>query len=225
MTDTVLVVDALSAGSGQRRSSRDSIGCGPRTIAGVFEKHGIPCNIHRVEEILNKSTLLHKFNHIALSAMTMDLPAVAKLVKLWHSSRRQGRVLIGGPIAAAPSTLRDLNPDIIVIGEGEATLDELITRGFFDKYVDLSEIQGIAYPVGTQLVTTKPRELISTESLSRDYKPSTTRIIDYKAYQASKVYVEVTRGCSNFRRTKYPLSDGRQCTECGNCDSPDSDPA
>jgi len=223
MTDRVLIVDALSAGSGQRRSSRDSIGCGPRAVAGVFEKHGIPCNIHRVEEILNKNALVRKFNHVAVSAMTMDLPAVTKLVKLWRSSHRQGRVLIGGPIATSPMSLKDLNPDVIVIGEGEATLDELILRGFFDKYVELSEIRGIAYPVGNQIVISKPREFITSESLSEEYEPSTTRIIDYKAYQASKVYVEVTRGCSNFRRTKYPLSDGRKCIECGNCDASESE--
>ncbi len=223
MTDRVLIVDALSAGLGQRRSSRDSIGCGPRTIAGVFEKHRIPCNIHRVEEIFSKGTLLRKYNHVAVSAMTMDLPAVTKLVKLWRNSKRQGRILIGGPIAAAPETLEELNPDVIVIGEGEVTLDELITKGFFDKYVELSDIQGIAYPIGDQIVVTDPRELISTDLLSKEYKPSTTRIIDYKAYQASKVYVEVTRGCSNFRRTRYSLSDGRQCTECGNCDAVDSE--
>lgn len=223
MTDKVLIVDALSAGSGQRRSSRDSIGCGPRAVAGIFEKHSIPCNIHRVEEILDKTTLLRKFSHIAVSAMTMDLPAVTKVVKLWRSAHRQGRILIGGPIAAAPNTLQDLNPDVIVIGEGEVTLEELITKGFFDKYVELSEIRGIAYPVGNQIITTIPREFIPSESLSKEYRPSTTRIIDYKAYQASKVYVEVTRGCSNYRRTRYQLSDGRECTECGNCDAMDSE--
>ena len=223
MTDRVLIVDALSAGTGQRRSSRDSIGCGPRTVAGVFEKHGIPCQIHRIEEIFDKNTLLRKFSHVAVSAMTMDLPAVIKLVRLWRSSRRQGRILIGGPIAADSKRLIDLNPDVIVIGEGEATLDELITKGFFDKYVELSEIHGIAYLVGKQIVNTKPRGYIPTEALSKEYRPSTTRIIDYPAYQASKVYVEVTRGCSNFRRTRYPLSDGRQCTECGNCDAIDSE--
>jgi len=223
MTDRVLIVDALSAGSGQRRSSRDSIGCGPRSVAGVFEKHSIPCNIHRVEDILNKTTLIRRFSHVAVSAMTMDLPAVTKLVKLWRNSRRQGRVLIGGPITSAPDSLKDANPDVIVIGEGEATLDDLITKGFFNKYVELSEVPGIAFPIGEQIVITKPRKLISSKSLSEEYRPSTTRIIDYKAYQASKVYVEVTRGCSNFRRTRYPLSDGRQCTECGNCDAEDSE--
>ena len=117
-----------SAGSGQRRSSRDSIGCGPRTIAGVFEMHNIPCQIQRVEEILNKRALLRKFGHVAISAMTMDIPAVTKFVKLWRGSRSQGRILIGGPISADPLALRELNPDVIVRGEGEATLDELITK-------------------------------------------------------------------------------------------------
>ena len=219
MSNRVLIVDALSAGSGQRRSSRDSIGCGPRTIAGIFEKHNIPCQIHRVEEILEKRPLLRKFDHTAISAMTMDLPAVVKFVKLWRSSRIQGRIIIGGPISSDPLTLKEVNPDVIVMGEGEATLEELITESIFDKYVDLSKIRGVSYPIGGQIVSTKPRELIPSEILSDKYRASTTRIIDYKAYQASKVYVEVTRGCSNFRRTKLQLDDGRKCSECGNCDS------
>ena len=36
------------------------------------------------------------------------------------------------------------------------------------------------------------------------------------------MYVEILRGCSNFRRTKYSLADGTLCTECSNCDSDDS---
>lgn len=222
MSDKVLILDALSAGSGQRRSSRDSIGCGPRTIAGVFEKHNIPCQIHRVEEVLDKRSLLRKFGHVAISAMTMDLPAVSKFVKLWRGSRSQGRIIIGGPISSDPLSLKELNPDVIVRGEGEATLDELISKKFFDKYVELSTVRGVSYPVGDQMLSTKPRDLISSRDLSEKYRASTTRIIDYKAYQASKVYVEVTRGCSNFRRTKLPLEDDQQCTECGNCDSSDS---
>jgi len=223
MSDKVLIVDALSAGSGQRRSSRDSIGCGPRTIAGVLEKHNIPCRIYRVEEILEKRAILRKFDHTAISAMTMDFPAVTNFVKLWRGSRSQGRIIIGGPIAADPLALKELNPDVIVMGEGEATLEELITEKFFDKYVELSNVRGVSYQVGGKTVSTKPRELIPSEVLSENYRASTTRIIDYKAYQASKVYVEVTRGCSNFKRTKLPLEDGRKCTECSNCDSNDSD--
>ncbi|TFG33245.1 B12-binding domain-containing radical SAM protein [Candidatus Thorarchaeota archaeon] len=221
MTNRVLIVDALSAGTGQRRSSRDSIGCGPRAVAGVLENNDIPCQIHRVEEILEKRAILRKFDHAAISAMTMDLPAVTKFVKLWYGSRTHGRLLIGGPISADPLSLIELNPDVIVIGEGEATLEELVTKGFLDKYVELSEVRGVAYPAGGKIVTTKPRDFIPSKALSDDYRPSTTRIIDYRAYQASKVYVEVTRGCSNFRRTNLRLEDGRQCSDCGNCDADD----
>lgn len=223
MSDKVLILDALSAGSGQRRSSRDSIGCGPRTVAGMFEKHNIPCQIQRVEEVLDKRTLLRKFGHTAISAMTMDFPAVEKFVKIWRGSRREGRIIIGGPISADPLSLNELNPDVIVMGEGEATLEELINEGFFEKYVELSRIQGISYPEGGQIVSTKPRKFIPAEILSENYHASTSRIIDYKAYQASKVYVEVTRGCSNFRRTKLPLDNDQHCTECGNCDANDSE--
>jgi radical SAM superfamily enzyme YgiQ (UPF0313 family) len=222
MSERVLILDALSAGTGLRRSSRDSIGCGPRTIAGVFEKHNIPCQIYRVEDVLDKRSLLRKFSHVAISAMTMDFPAVDKFVKLWRGSRSQGRILIGGPISSDPQSLKELNPDVIVMGEGEATLDELISKKFFDKYVELSDVRGISFPVGGQIVTTEPRGFIPTKELSEKYMASTTRIIDYKAYQASKVYVEVTRGCSNFRRTKLPLGGDRQCSDCSNCDATDS---
>ncbi len=222
MSTRVLIVDALSAGSGQRRSSRDSIGCGPRAIAGVFEKHKVSCKIHRVEDILEKSSVLKKFDHAAISAMTMDLPAITKFVRLWRSSRARGKIIIGGPIASNPRNLRELTPDVIVRGEGEATLEELVRKGFLEREIDLSKVQGVSYLEGGQITDTAPRELIPGRILSSQYRPSTTRIIDYKTYQASKVYVEVTRGCSNFRRTRLPLMDGRQCSECGNCDAKDA---
>jgi radical SAM superfamily enzyme YgiQ (UPF0313 family) len=85
----------------------------------------------------------------------------------------------------------------------------------------LKDVKGIAYREENHIRVTRAREFISSAALSKDYMPSTTRIIDYQAYQASKVYVEVTRGCSNFRRTTLPLKNGRQCSDCGNCDSLD----
>ena len=41
----LLLVDALSAGQGSRKSSRDVIGAGPRTIAGVVEEFGGGWNV------------------------------------------------------------------------------------------------------------------------------------------------------------------------------------
>ena len=222
MSNRVLILDALSAGSGQRTSSRDSIGCGPRTVAGVFEKHGIQCVIHRVEDVLAKKSVLKQFDHLAISAMTMDVVVVQKMVKKWRQNRPKGRVLIGGPITSEPNLiLKQTRPDILVIGEGEATLDELLTNDFLDENIVLADIRGIAYLDSDTPQINAARTSISSKDLSETYHPSTTRIIDYKTYEACKVYVEILRGCSNFRRTKYPLADESQCSECGNCDSGD----
>ena len=224
MSGRILIIDALSAGTGQRRSSRDSIGCGPRTIAGIFEKHGLTSRIYRAEDVLSKTRVLKQFDHLAVSAMSMDFPTVKMLAKQWRTKNQSpGRVIIGGPIASSPAILDDLAADVLVIGEGEATLEELVIKSFLESAIDLSTVRGIAYRQNERTHITSSREFISSKVLSRDYVPSVTRIIDYPAYQASKVYVEVTRGCSNFRRTTLPLKDGRRCTDCGNCDSNNPD--
>ena len=124
MSNRVLILDALSAGSGQRISSRDSIGCGPRAVAGVFEKHNTPCTIHRAEDVLVRRSILKQFDHMAISAMTMDVGAVQKVIRSWRQYRPKGKVLLGGPIASDSSPiLKQTRPDILVIGEGEATTD------------------------------------------------------------------------------------------------------
>jgi radical SAM superfamily enzyme YgiQ (UPF0313 family) len=191
-------------------------------VAGVFEKQGIECRIHRVDHIFEKGGVLRRFDHLSVSAMTMDLVATEKLVRRWRRIHPRGRVVIGGPISAEPALLFErVKPDVVVVGEGEATLEELISRGLFDEEISLSEVPGIAFLDSGEMIQTQSRSFISSEALSEIYTPSTERVIDYPLYQASKVYVEILRGCSNFRRTTLPLPDGRECTDCGNCDSED----
>jgi radical SAM superfamily enzyme YgiQ (UPF0313 family) len=220
MKNRILIVDALSAGSGQRSSSRDSIGCGPRAVAGILERHNLECRIHRAEEVLTKRGVLRRFDHLTVSAMTMDWAATQKVVRTWRQAKPKGKVIIGGPIAAEPiRILNDIKPDIVVIGEGEATLDELLSEGFLNSEAPLSDISGMAFTKSGRPIVIEPRRLLTPEEYSEKYSPSTVRIVDYPAYQASKVYVEILRGCSNFRRTNLPLPDGRECTDCENCDS------
>ncbi|UCE11278.1 MAG: B12-binding domain-containing radical SAM protein [Candidatus Thorarchaeota archaeon] len=219
MSDRVLIIDALSAGDGRRTRSRDSIGCGPRTIAGVFEKKQIGCRIARSEDITSRSQL-KGFEHLALSAMTMDIPVSRRLVKMWRNANK-GRVLVGGPVSSDITTVLELvKPDVMIIGEGEVTLEELLKVGFLNDEVDLSEIKGIAYSSSSGPVVTSERTPIPEGELEK-YRPSTFRILDYRAYAASKVYVETVRGCSNYRRTRLELGTGRMCSECGGCDADD----
>ncbi|MFX0053862.1 MAG: B12-binding domain-containing radical SAM protein [Candidatus Hermodarchaeota archaeon] len=222
MQSGVLIVDALSAGTGRRTSSRDSIGCGPRSVAGVFERREIPCRIARVESVLSNPRQMRSFDHIAISAMTMDLPVVRKVAGKWKRMNPKGRLLLGGPVTAKPvTTLKDVKPDILVLGEGEATLDELVSIGFLEEHVDCSVVQGVAFLDKRSPKITPSRRFLTPEELSSVFVPSSTRIVDYDAYQAARVYVETVRGCSNFRRTTIALPSGQECTDCSNCDSPD----
>ena len=86
MQNGVLIVDALSAGTGRRTSSRDSIGCGPRSVAGVLERHEVQCRIARVENLLSTPGQMKSFQHIAISAMTMDLPVVKTIATKWKKT-------------------------------------------------------------------------------------------------------------------------------------------
>ena len=186
MTDDILVVDALSAGTGQRRSSRDSIGCGPRSVAGVLETHGINCRITRVEALIQNPGKVRRFDHLAVSAMTMDLPIVKRVITLWRKNRSKGKVLLGGPIASAPaSVLKDTKPDVLVIGEGEETLSTLIEQDFLRGKTNLSQIAGIGYidKAGTHITANRPH--ISQKDLWNRFSPSTTRIVDYPITRSS----------------------------------------
>ncbi len=220
MVESILIVDALAAGHGRRKSSRDSIGCGPRTIAGIFEANDLECRIIRSEDITSRRQL-KRFSHLTISAMTMDIDSCRHVIQSWRRANKSGLVIVGGPIALDPKpVLKALHPDVLVIGEGEGTLTELISKNFFDERIDLSHITGIGYFESGQPVINRRRSLIPEDDLSK-FRPSVDRIVDYQAYQASKVYVEVLRGCSNFQRTALQLPDGRQCNDCGNCFSAD----
>ncbi|MHA2299908.1 MAG: B12-binding domain-containing radical SAM protein [Candidatus Thorarchaeota archaeon] len=222
MQSGVLIVDALSAGTGRRTSSRDSIGCGPRAVAGVLERHEVQCRIARAENLLSNPGQMKSFQHIAISAMTMDLPVVKTIAAKWKKTNTRGKLLIGGPVTAEPAAvLEELKPDVMVLGEGESTLSELIVAGLLEEQIDYSSIQGVAYLEKKSLRITPSREFLTSEEMSSLFVPSVTRIVDYQAYQAARIYVEAARGCSNFRRTTIALPSGKECTECSNCDSAD----
>lgn len=162
MSGKVLIVDALSVGSGRRGSSRDSIGCGPRTVAGVMETHAVPCRILRVEVVLFAKGRTRGFEHFTISAMTMDLPVTRNIVAQWRRTHTSGRIIVGGPIASSPHhVLGEVQPDVLVIGEGEATLDELLLAGFLEENIDLAPIAGIGYMNGDSPIVTEPRRLLS----------------------------------------------------------------
>ncbi|MHA1639724.1 MAG: B12-binding domain-containing radical SAM protein [Candidatus Heimdallarchaeota archaeon] len=219
----IAVIDATAAGKGKRTFTREAIGAGTRSICGVLEKHHVPAKIFLVEEILAKG-FPEEFTTLFLSGMSMDKTAIRKAIALWRKDHF-GKVVVGGPITSELlSALTTTMADIIVIGEGELTLEELLTKGCLNGRNDnsfaglLEQINGIGFfsTDGKPKLTQFRR--YSTREEFRAFQASTARITDYPNYFSAKVYVEVVRGCSNFGGTRLRLPDGRQCIECGACD-------
>ncbi len=194
-----LILDALAAGEGRRLSSLDVIGAGPRTIAGLLEKFGIPYKIMRIEDYLRSKP--RRFDALLVSAMSMDEGAVRKA-----SRKFKGIKILGGPITSDLNAVKRLGFDLGVWGEGEQALEILLEKGLSFGLIpnDLNEIPNIVLPNGS---LTRISYLRSEDM--RRFKPSTEAIKFYSTiphYKSSRVYVEVVRSCSNFNRPKIGAS-------------------
>jgi radical SAM superfamily enzyme YgiQ (UPF0313 family) len=219
LTVKSIIVDCLASGKGARITTRDVIGCGPRTIAGVLEKYNIETKIMPVEKFLNDKATLGLYDVLLTSGMTSDLTALQKVTKIWKQ-KNKNPVIIGGPVASEPiRVLRKTGADISVTGEGESTVSELLKmeldKGMMAKPQELHNVKGIAYRTGNR-IEVNPFRPIQDSQVFREYPPSTIRIKDYPLYYAARVYVEILRGCSNFNRARVgPF--GEMCNYCEKC--------
>ncbi len=207
-----LIVDALASGKGERKATKDAIGAGPRTVAGIFESNDIEASIIEAETILT-GDLPIGFNLLLVSGMTGDIPSIRKVVSHWEG----GPALIGGPVTSDPEqALRRTGCDLAVVGEGEETLSELLDAGLAGGELpdedSLRKIRGLAFKTGSSVEMTQLRRVIPRQTFD-GYKPSTSTIKGYTLYRSARVYVEVLRGCSNYHRSLL----GGNCESCGVC--------
>jgi len=216
----IVIVDATAAGRGKRQFTREAIGCGLRSICGVLENHQLEANIFLAEEVLSKGFHGENFSAIFIGGMTMDKAAIRKVAALWRKTN-EGPVVVGGPVSSEMlEALIATTADVLVIGEGELTLEDLIKNHclFEPQKNRLAKVAGICYfdEEGNPQLT--PFRRYSTRDEFQQFHVSTKRITDYPNYFSAKVYVEIVRGCSNFGGTRLQLPDGRKCVECGACD-------
>ena len=215
-----LIVDALAYGKGKRQATRDVIGAGSRTIAGVLESIGIEPTVAPIEQVNRREFNLSTYNLLLVTGMTSDLPTVRRIIRRWKKESK-GPALIGGPIASDVEILQRVKADLAVTGEGELTLLELLSLGLNEGTIpaegELSLVKGISYRTdnGTQVNPLRPRmSRMEYNSLT----PSTHTITSYPLFRAARVYVEVLRGCSNYHRAQGSLSE-ETCNACDLCRS------
>ena len=134
---------------------------------------------------------------LGATSVTMNFPAAVRIVEDAKDIDPSILTVMGGShvsFDAANTLRRHPAVDVVVIGEGERTIEELVqvlrNRG------SLSSIRGIAFRRGDDIVMTEPRELI--EDL--DSLPLPARhLLPVSRYQALGFPVSIitSRGCPN----------------------------
>jgi len=91
---------------------------------------------------------------VGITVNVANINSALKIANLIRSTHPEKKIIMGGPLATAiPDQLLPRYADIVVLGEGEDTIVDIVTRS------DPSEIKGIAYWDGG-IRTNPPRSLI-----------------------------------------------------------------
>jgi len=211
----IAIVDCLAVGDvGTRMATLDVVGVGPRAIAGILERFNVPYELKLCHELLERVGLLSDYEALLISAMSSDLRSVLKLIRKYRRIRKDGLIIVGGPIFVNDEELIRGGADVVVRNEGELTLSELISQGLLEGRRDFLDcVKGITYRKGDEIIRNSARGFLSRHVLNR-FKHSVNVVKCYKNFWALRIYVEVVRGCSNFFRPKPGLVN---CIECHRC--------
>ncbi|MDD5475612.1 MAG: radical SAM protein [Syntrophales bacterium] len=134
---------------------------------------------------------------VGATSVTMNFRAAASIIRDVKELEPSIITIMGGPhvsFDAADTLKRYPELDIIVMGEGERTIGELME--IIQGGGDLSSVKGIAFRSGGEAVVTEPRELI--ENL--DSLPMPARhLLSIPRYRALGFPVSIitSRGCPN----------------------------
>lgn len=153
---------------------------GAMLIGGVLRDAGHRVNLTRAPEVPAGSLLLASL----YSTQHLLDPAVRDLVRSHRESG--GTVYVGGPVSAAPEiVLGELEPDAVVVGEGEETVVRLVAEGVSNA------LPGIAYIDGDHLVVTPPAPPASIDRAL----PLIPEDIGSQSIRGASAYIETHRGC------------------------------
>jgi radical SAM superfamily enzyme YgiQ (UPF0313 family) len=146
---------------------------------------------------------------VGISAKTQNFKSATIIAKITKEISNKIVVVIGGPHATIANTeiLKDDNIDIVVRGEGEGTIVDLLNNiGKEDSKFEL--IAGISYRYRDKIIENPPRELIrdlNTLGFPHEYAKDTLK--NYSQYPKSAFSnIFSTRGCPHncfFCGSKY----------------------
>ena len=216
-----LVIDLLARAYGERYTSYDVVGAGPRVVAGTLEYVGVKADLITYEEYMKEGVFLDEYDIILFSAMSSDKIALKKSIE--RALKSNIITMIGGPVSFEfYDILRSIGGDIVIVGEGELSLIKLFRE--YHKhlisrdYEELNSIPGLALNLENKIVFTGFPEYTPVDLLNK-IRPYVRVDRVYRKPWYYRFYVEVLRGCSNFQRPRINLGFNRNCIQCNKCTS------
>lgn len=137
--------------------------------------------------------IIYSSDILCISSITRTSPQSMELSRRFKLRNPDKTVIVGGvdPTYRAEEWLTASSADIVVCGEGEKTLYELMQQLISDPQ-EIAHIPGIAFKVGTDAEFTKPRTLLTEDELSQlphpHYDKKTRKGVNIAA-------IETSRGC------------------------------
>jgi anaerobic magnesium-protoporphyrin IX monomethyl ester cyclase len=198
MTDLTLVY-AQAPGAGHQADAATPLGC--LSIAATLQQHGFDVDFRDyqltdLEEPRSPETfaafLTDPAEIVAVGCMVDFLPVVLLALEAFKKSHPDRIVILGGPGPSdIPAGLLEAFPsiDIVVVGEGEETMVELL-HTLLGRERDLSTVAGIVYRNHGDVVSNAPRCRIEELDRLPFPQPAAVDVARYK-----NVHVMTSRGC------------------------------
>ena len=130
-------------------------------IAAVLEKEGhnveiIDMNEKKINDDNFRTYLKEDVDVVGITGMITEYQKTLKIIDIAKEEFSDRKVILGGPLATTfpHQLLEQSKADFIVMGEGEITTSTLVQA--IEHESDLTEIRGIAYKKGEQIVINDP---------------------------------------------------------------------
>jgi len=170
-------------------------------LAGVLQREGIEVQILDLLVSKNSASKIrekleeYQPDMVGATCVTLNYPTAARNLKVCKDYHPQIVTMLGGPhasFALSETLLRAHWIDVVVIGEGERTLVELVRA--LEKGNDFRQVAGIAFREDNRVIKTEPRPLI--EDLD-ELPPPERHLLPLSKYRAlgAPCTVVTSRGC------------------------------
>lgn len=153
-------------------------------------------DVKSIDPLLNKGHILTKedlerinqSDYLLLSSITRTIFQTRELALLCKKNNPSVTIIVGGPHATfAPKSILEW-ADVVVRGEGDKTIIELLDK--LEKKESLKTVKGISFNSGGNVINNPDREFLTEKELSALPFP------EYSLYPAKTVgVVSTSRGC------------------------------